>query len=214
MEGDPPQAIRRAGRPESAPPCTGLRRWVRPRRARYGAAVSGHGSRKGYGGCRFRRSSRRGQRRFFPKHLDVRDPSHHEHEVSRSVAQDLVGDVYAAAVGVAGFRLHGPTLNRSGAAVIRLIALVRAALHAVRRWPGPKDWGKSSASVNDARTPPGPAIWIGVPESANSRMRWRQPPHGVHKASPSPMTRISAIRRSPASAIAEMAPASAQDPCG
>ena len=51
-------------------------------------------------------------------------------------------------------------------------------------------------------------------KSANSRMRWRQPPHGVHKASPSPTTRISAMRRSPASAIAAIAPASAQHPCG
>ena len=54
----------------------------------------------------------------------------------------------------------------------------------------------------------------GVASSANSRMRWRQPPHGVQSASPSPTTQISAMRRSPACAIAEMALVSAQTPSG
>ena len=50
--------------------------------------------------------------------------------------------------------------------------------------------------------------------AANSRRRCRQPPQGVTSASPSPTTTISAMTRSPAATMAEMAPASAQMPRG
>ena len=61
------------------------------------------------------------------------------------------------------------------------------------RWPGPNECGSSSSSAKLARTPSRPATWMRVAASANSRMRWRQPPHGVHRSSPSPTTTISAI---------------------
>ena len=49
---------------------------------------------------------------------------------------------------------------------------------------------------------------------ANSRIRWRHPPHGVPGRSPSVTTTISAIECSPAATIAAIAPASAHDPSG
>ena len=39
---------------------------------------------------------------------------------------------------------------------------MRAALHAIRRWSGPRDSGNSSAKVNLARTASGPAMWTVV----------------------------------------------------
>src|SRR4051794_25449108 len=49
---------------------------------------------------------------------------------------------------------------------------------------------------------------------ANSRIFCRHPPHGVASMSPSAMVRITSIARSPAAAIAAIAPASAQVPSG
>ena len=49
---------------------------------------------------------------------------------------------------------------------------------------------------------------------ANSRIFCRHPPHGVASISPSAMVRITSIARSPAAAIAAIAPASAHVPSG
>ena len=52
--------------------------------------------------------------------------------------------------------------------------------------------------------------------SANSAMRWRQPPQGVHAAScwPPPTAAIATMRVPPAATIAAMAAVSAQMPSG
>ena len=47
------------------------------------------------------------ERGLLPEVLEVRDPAHHEHEVERAVAHDLVGDVDVAAARVAHARSHG-----------------------------------------------------------------------------------------------------------
>ena len=49
------------------------------------------------------------------------------------------------------------------------------------RCSGPKDSGSSSPSVVVRRTRSRSARWIGASSAANSRSRWRQPPHGVHE---------------------------------
>ena len=48
------------------------------------------------------------------------------------------------------------------------------------RLSGPKDSGSSSASDVVRRTRSMSARWIGASAAANSRSRWRQPPHGAH----------------------------------
>ena len=50
------------------------------------------------------------ERRFVPEVLEVRHPSHHEDEVDRAAAQDLIGDVYVPAARV----MHGERRGREG----------------------------------------------------------------------------------------------------
>jgi hypothetical protein len=55
---------------------------------------------------------------------------------------------------------------------------------------------------------------MGVFPLANSRKRWRHPPQHVPIASPSHTVKTATIWCSPAATIAEIAPASAHEPCG
>ena len=55
---------------------------------------------------------------------------------------------------------------------------------------------------------------MGVLPAANSRRRCRQPPQHVLMASPSHTVTTATISRSPAATMAEIAPASAHEPCG
>src|SRR6056297_3312131 len=83
------------------------------------------------------------------------------------------------------------------------------------RRSGPNEAGSRSAIDSDT-TAPVVALTECTTTSgpANSRRRWRQPPHGVPGRSPSVTTTTSPISWSPASTIAAIAPASAHEPSG
>ena len=54
-----------------------------------------------------------GEGRLGPEAIEMRDPPHHEHEVDRSVADDLIRDVDVAAVRVVGrWRFRGRLCGR------------------------------------------------------------------------------------------------------
>ena len=67
---------------------------------------------------------------------------------------------------------------------------------------GPKERGSSASSVVVWRAPLRAHRWISAPGTMNSRSRWRQPPQGTQKSSPSAITATSVIcvqpRRRPA----------------
>ncbi len=56
------------------------------------------------------------------------------------------------------------------------------------RYSGPNECGSSSAKVWCSGAPSTPWLMTTTSWSANSRRRWRQPPHGVTGAAPGPVT--------------------------
>src|SRR3569623_3041797 len=82
------------------------------------------------------------------------------------------------------------------------------------RYSGPNEWGSSCATVWLSGVPSTPWLATTTSWSANSRMRWRQPPHGVTGAAPGPVTYMRLMRLPPPAIIAAMAEASAQLPLG
>ena len=66
-----------------------------------------------------------GRSRFFPHELDVGDPPGKEHQVQRSIAPDLVGDVDVTTLGVPGLRhsCHQDSLTDTDADVRRDLAV-------------------------------------------------------------------------------------------
>src|SRR3954468_12618315 len=90
----------------------------------------------------------------------------------------------------------------------------RSFLPLLRRFRLSKLAGSSSAMVKLVFRPSGPQTWTGVSGSANSAMRWRQPPQGVTSFGPPATTAIARIFLAPPSTIAEIAEVSAQTPFG
>ena len=85
------------------------------------------------------------------------------------------------------------------------------------RLSGPKESGSKSPNVTVRRNPSGPQICTDVSAPANSRNRWRQPPHGLHSrpsSSAPPTTSTSVMRVAPLATIVPMAQASAHCPWG
>ena len=66
------------------------------------------------------------------------------------------------------------------------------------RLSGPNDSGSSSASDVVRRTRSRSARWIGASGPANSRSRWRQPPHGEHSSALGAATTTSTTAAAPA----------------
>jgi hypothetical protein len=81
---------------------------------------------------------------------------------------------------------------------------------------GPNDDGNNPSIDIVSTVPVGVVAWICVDESLNSRIRWRQPPHGVPGVSPAATVTISAMTGTSAdwATIIAIAPASAQVPSG
>ena len=53
--------------------------------------------------------------RLLPEEVNIRDPAGDDHQVTGSIAYDLVGDIDVPALRVAGLRPHGESLfHRSG----------------------------------------------------------------------------------------------------
>ena len=84
-----------------------------------------------------------------------------------------------------------------------------------RRCCGPKESGSSSPSVTSCGGRRSRSTrWIGASSAANSRSRWRQPPHGLHSSGARPARRPRRSRPPPPATRAPIADASAHWPCG